>query len=246
MGYSDHIQYKLDLLTSSSASEEKLGIYSSEQTTLPPPHEPYTTHYEFLSTTSDVTSSTQETSIFTPKMPVSGSLAELKARLCLREHLSKEECERALLPTLEHASLVHSHIHHPSNDIATTSPDTFEQTRNAIIYISLVVVVYVMVVLWLVSANFRASVSSVAGSGNSLARGVIRHVVNSRGNNSARKDTSPCISGIRSEQGIINYNIVEDSDDEELEALLVVRDRGKGQADVSTNLDQEEDDGDLV
>ena len=85
MGYSDHIQYKLDLLTSSSASEEKLGIYSSEQTTLPPPHEPYTTHYEFLSTTSDVTSSTQETSIFTPKMPVSGSLAELKARLCLRE-----------------------------------------------------------------------------------------------------------------------------------------------------------------
>ena len=110
----------------------------------------------------------------------------------------------------------------------------------------LVVVVYVMVVLWLVSANFRASVSSVAGSGNSLARGVIRHVVNSRGNNSARKDTSPCISGIRSEQGIINYNIVEDSDDEELEALLVVRDRGKGQADVSTNLDQEEDDGDLV
>ena len=48
------------------------------------------------------------------------------------------------------------------------------------------------------------------------------------------------------EQGIINYNIVEDSDDEELEALLVVRDRGKGQADVSTNLDQEEDDGDLV
>ena len=50
--------------------------------------------------------------------------------------LSKEECERALLPTLEHASLVHSHIHHPSNDIATTSPDTFAQTRNAIIYIS--------------------------------------------------------------------------------------------------------------
>ena len=49
--------------------------------------------------------------------------------------LSKEECERALLPTLEHASLVHSHIHHPSMD-ATVSPETFEQTRNAIIYIS--------------------------------------------------------------------------------------------------------------
>jgi hypothetical protein len=57
--------------------------------------------------------------------------------------------------------------------------------------------------------------------------------------------TSPCISGIRSEQGIINYNITEDSDDEELEALLVVRDKGKG-TNVSTNLDQEEDDGDLV
>ena len=139
------------------------------------------------------------------------------------------------------------------------TPGISEKTRNSIakwhihteimlsfISFQLVVVVYVMVVLWLVSANFRASVSSVAGSGNSLARGVIRHVVNSRGNNSARKDTSPCISGIRSEQGIINYNIVEDSDDEELEALLVVRDRGKGQADVSTNLDQEEDDGDLV
>ena len=104
-----------------------------------------------------------------------------------------------------------------------------------------------MVVLWLVSANFRASVSNVAGSGNSLARGVIRHVVNSRSNNGVGKDASPCISGIRSEQGIINYNVVEDSEeDEELEALLVVRDRGKGQADVSTNLDQEEDDGDLV
>ena len=66
-----------------------------------------------------------------------------------------------------------------------------------------------IVVLWLVSANFRASVSSVAGSGNSLARGVIRHVVNSRGNNGIRKDASPCISGIRSEQGVINYNVVE-------------------------------------
>ena len=83
VGYSDHIQHKLDLLSSSSvASEEKLGIYSSEQTTLPPPHHQYTIHNAFLSTTS---ASNQETSIFTHKMPVSGSLAELKARLCLRE-----------------------------------------------------------------------------------------------------------------------------------------------------------------
>ena len=103
-----------------------------------------------------------------------------------------------------------------------------------------------IVVLWLVSANFRASVSSVAGSGNSLARGVIRKVVNTGSNQSVRKDDSSCISGIRSEQGIINYNLTEDSDDDELEALLVVRDRGKGQADVSTNLDQEDDDGELV
>ena len=103
-----------------------------------------------------------------------------------------------------------------------------------------------IVVLWLVSANFRASLSSVAGSGNSLARGVMRKVVNPRGNHGVRKDDSSCISGIRSEQGVINYNVVEDSEDDELEALLVVRDRGKGQADVSTNLDQEEDDGELV
>ena len=103
-----------------------------------------------------------------------------------------------------------------------------------------------IVVLWLVSANFRASVSSVAGSGNSLARGVIRKVVNTGSNHSVRKYDSSCISGIRSEQGVINYNLTEDSDDDELEALLVVRDRGKGKSDVSTNLDQEEDDGELV
>ena len=102
------------------------------------------------------------------------------------------------------------------------------------------------------SSNFRASISTAAGNGNSLARGVIRQVV-SRGRGSShnqqqRKDTSSCISGIRSEQGVINYNIVEDSEeeDDELEALLVVRDRGKGIADVSTNLDQEEEDGELV
>ena len=85
-GYSDHIQYKLDLLPSpSSASEEKLSIYSTEQSTLPPPHHPYSVHDIFLSTASEATASSQETSIFTPNMPVSGSLAELKARLCLRE-----------------------------------------------------------------------------------------------------------------------------------------------------------------
>jgi len=245
VAHSDYIHYKLDLL--SSTSNERL-IYSTEEVT-PPPHPESTTPNILFSSSSSISLPDDNSLSFTNKMPASGSLEELKSRLCLREHLSKDECDRALLPTLEHASLVHSHIHHPSMD-STASPDTFEQTRNAIIYISLVVVVYIMVVLWLVSANFRASVSSVAGSGNSLARGVIRHVVNSRNNPSGmRKESSssPCISGIRSEQGIINYNITEDSDDEELEALLVVRDKGKGtRADVSTNLDQEEDDGDLV
>ena len=53
--------------------------------------------------------------------------------------------------------------------------------------------------------------------------------------------------GLDTLQGVVNYN-VDSEDDEELEALLVVRDRGKGanMADVSTNLDQEDDDGDLV
>ena len=37
------------------------------------------------------------------------------------------------MPTLEHASLVHSHIHHPELE---GSHDTYDQTRNAIIYIS--------------------------------------------------------------------------------------------------------------
>ena len=56
------------------------------------------------------------------------------------------ECEKALLPTLEHASLVHSHLHHPMGGSAAdgggsaltggSSHDTFDQTRNAIVYIS--------------------------------------------------------------------------------------------------------------
>ena len=46
--------------------------------------------------------------------------------------LNLEECERALLPTLEHASLVHSHIHH----LTDQSDEAFVQTRNAIVYIS--------------------------------------------------------------------------------------------------------------
>lgn len=61
--------------------------------------------------------------------------------------MNHSECEKALLPTLEHASLVHSHIHHPIS-AAVEAPDvaaaaaadghdhTHEQTRNAVIYIS--------------------------------------------------------------------------------------------------------------
>merc|ERR1711997_747227 len=94
------------------------------------------------------------------KMPSASNLADLKSRLCLREGLDREECERALLPTLEHASLVHSHIHH----LTDQSEEAFLQTRNAIVYISLVVVIYVIVVLWLVSANFRSTLTSMASN----------------------------------------------------------------------------------
>lgn len=99
-------------------------------------------------------------------------------------------------------------------------------------------VVYVVVVLWMVSANFRSSVSSVAGNGNSFARNVIRKVVNHQ---------APPPSCISSDQ-LFNNCSEEDGDEEEeeLEALLVVRDRGKGLPDISTNLDHEETDGDLV
>merc|ERR1712008_650069 len=77
------------------------------------------------------------------RMPEVSDLVELKNRLCLREGLNHDECERALLPTLEYASMVHSHIHH----LTDQSEEAFVQTRNAIVYISLVVVVYVIVVL---------------------------------------------------------------------------------------------------
>lgn len=153
----------------------------------------------------------------TYKMPSAASLAELKAHLCLREHLNHEECERALLPTLEHASMVHSHIHHPT---AEGSDETFIQTRNAIVYISLVVVVYVIVVLWLVSANFRSTVSSAAGSGNSVARNVMGHVT---GNSGLATD-----------------------DDSELESLIVVRDKGGKRGPKCTTVLDQEDDGDYV
>ena len=46
--------------------------------------------------------------------------------------MNHDECERALLPTLEHASMVHSHIHH----LTDQSEEAFVQTRNAIVYIS--------------------------------------------------------------------------------------------------------------
>merc|ERR1719412_2195082 len=94
------------------------------------------------------------------KMPEVSDLVALKNRLCLREGLNHDECERALLPTSEHASMVHSHIHH----LTDQSEEAFVQTRNAIVYISLVVVVYVIVVLWLVSANFRSSLAAMAST----------------------------------------------------------------------------------
>ena len=61
-----------------------------------------------------------------------GLLTKMILLALLPFRLNQEECERALLPTLEHASMVHSHIHHLTED-----PDeAFAQTRNAIVYIS--------------------------------------------------------------------------------------------------------------
>jgi len=151
------------------------------------------------------------------RMPEVSDLQELKSRLCLREGLNHDECERALLPTLEHASMVHSHIHHFSSD---QSEEAFVQTRNAIVYISLVVVVYVIVVLWLVSANFRSSLAAMASnSGRTVMGQMVGPLPHLR-------------------------------DDGELESLIVVRDRGsgkkgQGKAKCTTELDHE-DDGDYV
>jgi len=148
------------------------------------------------------------------RMPEVSDLVELKNRLCLREGLNHDECERALLPTLEHASMVHSHIHH----LTDQSEEAFVQTRNAIVYISLVVVVYVIVVLWLVSANFRSSLAAMASNSS------------------------------RNVMGQLVGPLPHLRDDGELESLIVVRDRGsgkKGKAKCTTELDHE-DDGDYV
>ena len=83
----------------------------------------------------------------------------------------------------------------------------------------LVVVVYVIVVLWLVSANFRSSLSSLAQSGK---RNIFGQMVGP-------------LPHLR--------------DDGELESLIVVRDKGgggkKNKAKCTTELDHE-DDGDYV
>ena len=84
--------------------------------------------------------------------------------------------------------------------------------------LQLVVVVYVIVVLWLVSANFRSSLSSLAQSGK---RNIFGQMVGP-------------LPHLR--------------DDGELESLIVVRDKGSSQknsAKCTTELDHE-DDGDYV
>jgi hypothetical protein len=45
------------------------------------------------------------------------------------------DCDHALLPTLEHASLVHSHINNPLASTASHE-DGLDQTKSAIVYIS--------------------------------------------------------------------------------------------------------------
>ena len=74
--------------------------------------------------------------------------------------LDHDECERAMLPTLEHASLVHSHIHH----LTDQSDEAFAQTRNAIVYIS-VSTFFSIYSGNMYSASFSSSASlSIAGN----------------------------------------------------------------------------------
>lgn len=47
--------------------------------------------------------------------------------------LSQEECNQAQIPTLEHASLLHSHIQPSESELPHGTND---QTQNAIIYIT--------------------------------------------------------------------------------------------------------------
>jgi len=176
------------------------------------------THRAKLAASASVASANPGTASLADRMPPApdvSDLVELKTRLCLREGLNHDECDRALLPTLEHASLVHSHIHH----LTDQSEEAFLQTRNAIVYISLVVVVYVIVVLWLVSANFRSSLAAMASDG-----------------------------GRRLAMGGLVGPLPHLRDDGELESLIVVRDQGegkKGTAKCTTELDHE-DDGEYV
>ncbi|XP_040580103.1 uncharacterized protein [Lepeophtheirus salmonis] len=140
------------------------------------------------------------------KMHINISLINLKSRLCLREHLNKEECEKALLPTLEHASLVHSHSHHHflnSHSNALLHSETFDQTSHAIIYISLAVVVYVAIVIWLVSSNFHST-------------------LNSRTPSYVQREKYP--------------TFIDGEDFEGEEAVLIVRDQGNGLTSCSSVL----------
>ena len=75
--------------------------------------------------------------------------------------LDHDECERAMLPTLEHASLVHSHIHH----LTDQSDEAFAQTRNAIVYISVSTFFLFIAEICTLHASFSSSASlSIAGN----------------------------------------------------------------------------------
>lgn len=172
-------------------------------------------------------------------MPSAASLEQLKERLCRREHLDHAECEKASLPTLEHASLVHSHLHHPngitdgqdSAAMASTASgveaaaDSYDQTRNAIVYISLVVIVYVVVILWLVSANFRSA--AVVAASNSRRKGFTRRFFDAVA-------------------GTFNGDSDEEEELIEAEALLVVQDEKCRKKPRVTTYFEEECEGDPV
>ncbi|CAB4058753.1 unnamed protein product [Lepeophtheirus salmonis] len=78
-------------------------------------------------------------------MHINISLINLKSRLCLREHLNKEES--IIISSIPTATLSYIQRH-------------LIKTSHAIIYISLAVVVYVAIVIWLVSSNFHSTLNS--------------------------------------------------------------------------------------
>merc|ERR1712038_1877889 len=60
------------------------------------------------------------------------------------------DCESSWLPSLERAALVHSNVHNGKHD------HVVDQTGTVTVCVSLLVVVYVVVIVWLVSRQLKS------------------------------------------------------------------------------------------